>query len=130
MFARTGVRKNIDREAMAKLVARDWPGNVRELENEVLRLCALSGDTITERLVESPLTDATVLPLDVAVRSLVGKRADEVEAALIRATLEKTKGNKTEAARLLGIPRRTFYARLDELRIDDSKGGSRADAAR
>jgi transcriptional regulator with GAF, ATPase, and Fis domain len=128
--ARTGVRKNIDREAMAKLVARDWPGNVRELENEVLRLCALSGDTITERLVESPLTDATVLPLDVAVRSLVGKRADEVEAALIRATLEKTKGNKTEAARLLGIPRRTFYARLDELRIDDSKGGSRADAAR
>src|SRR6185295_9171111 len=97
---RTGIRKNIEREAMARLVARDWPGNVRELENEVLRLCALSGETITADLITSPRGDAAIMPVDAAVKSLVGKRAEEVEAALIRATLEKTNGNKSEAARI------------------------------
>ena len=59
---RTGLPKKIQREAMAKLVARDWPGNVRELENEILRLCALSGETITPDLVETPRSGSPILP--------------------------------------------------------------------
>jgi transcriptional regulator with GAF, ATPase, and Fis domain len=116
---RTGLPKKIQREAMAKLVARDWPGNVRELENEILRLCALSGETITPDLVETPRSGSPILPPDLAVQSLVGKPMEEVESALIRATLERTGGNKTEAARILGIPRRTFYSRLDALGLGE-----------
>jgi hypothetical protein len=50
---------------------------------------------------------------------------EEVESALIRATLERTGGNKTEAARILGIPRRTFYSRLDALGLGDRGLGDR-----
>jgi len=114
-------RKAITREAMAKLVAREWPGNVRELENEVLRLVALSGEEITSEFVRGDAPAGAPLAPEAAIEALVGRSAEEVEGALIRATLGKTGGNKTEAARLLGIPRRTFYARLRALRIDHAK---------
>ncbi|MBI3820114.1 MAG: sigma-54-dependent Fis family transcriptional regulator [Planctomycetes bacterium] len=115
---RIGAEKNISNEAMAKLMARDWPGNVRELENEVTRLFALSGDTITPDLVEMKRSATVAMPIDEAVHALVGRRLEEIESALIRATLQKTGGNKTEAARILAIPRRTFYSRLATLGID------------
>lgn len=111
--------KGISREAMARLVSRDWPGNVRELENEVMRLVALSGDEITPDLVDAPRSGSIAITgPDAAIESLVGKSAEEVESALIRATLRRTAGNRSEAARVLGIPRRTFYSRLEALGID------------
>jgi DNA-binding NtrC family response regulator len=118
---KSGARKQMTREAMAMLVSRDWPGNVRELENEVMRLVAVSGDAITPELVSAGPQAASPLAPEAALAALVGRRFEEIEAALIRATLSRTQGNKSEAARILGIPRRTFYARLQALRIEYAK---------
>ncbi|HVS19254.1 MAG TPA: helix-turn-helix domain-containing protein, partial [Planctomycetota bacterium] len=91
-------------------------GNVRELSNEITRMVALGGDELGPELV-AHLSSAP-RGASSGVRGLVGRRMVEVEAELIRATLEATGGKRGEAARMLGIPRRTFYNRLRALEIE------------
>lgn len=100
-------------EAMAILRAYAWPGNVRELVNVVERAVALAQGSVVE------ITD---LPEKVAgkaifARALVGQPADrptlaEVSRRYILQVLGEVGGRKTEAARLLGVPRRTLYRML------------------
>ncbi len=108
-------KPHVTREALERLMAHDWPGNVRELQNEITRMSALGGAELGPELVShlasSPRTHAT------GIKGLVGRRMEDVEAELIRATLEVTGGRRGEAARMLGIPRRTFYNRLKALGI-------------
>ena len=78
-------------------------------------MVALGGEELGPELV----SDFTpVRRAEGGARGLVGKRMAEVEAELIRATLEATGGRRGEAARMLGIPRRTFYNRLKALGIE------------
>jgi two-component system C4-dicarboxylate transport response regulator DctD len=109
-------RPRVTREALERLLAHDWPGNVRELSNEITRMVALGGAELGPELVAhlaaAPRTAAT------GIKGLVGRRMVEIEAELIRATLEATGGKRGEAARMLGIPRRTFYNRLKALGIE------------
>jgi transcriptional regulator with GAF, ATPase, and Fis domain len=109
-------RPSVTRECLERLLAHDWPGNVRELSNEITRMVALGGDELGPELV-AHLSSAP-RGASTGVRGLVGRRMVEVEAELIRATLEATGGKRGEAARMLGIPRRTFYNRLRALEID------------
>ena len=110
-------RPQLARECLERLLAHDWPGNVRELQNEITRMYALGGDLLGPELV-AHLSKAPRVAGQGGVRGLVGRRMEEVEAELIRATLELTGGKRGEAAKILGIPRRTFYNRLKTLGIE------------
>lgn len=101
--------KGFTPQAMDLLIHYAWPGNIRELENAIERaVVLLTGEYISER--ELPLAIAATLVNvddDREIQPLV-----DVEKEVILAALEKTGGNKTEAARQLGITRKTLLAKL------------------
>ncbi|HZZ83351.1 MAG TPA: sigma-54 dependent transcriptional regulator [Anaeromyxobacteraceae bacterium] len=101
------------------LVAYDWPGNVRELENVVARGLALnpSGVILTEDLPEAirrAAPEAAVAPESLAA----GDRPTlaELEKRYALQVLRETGGNKTRAAEILGIDRKTLYRLLGDER--------------
>jgi len=98
-------------EAIEVLQGYDWPGNVRELENVIERAVVLTRETmispadLPERLVGiERIARHLVIP--------IGTSLEEVEDRLIEETLRYTKGDKTLAAKLLGIATRTIYRRM------------------
>lgn len=109
----------VSKEALAALEAHRWPGNVRELQN-VLELAALrAGAGIVElaHLPEelrrpAPSPSAAHGP---AVGARRGSRAGALAAEEILAALERSGGNRAEAARQLGISRVTLWKRLKAL---------------
>ncbi|UAN52470.1 sigma 54-interacting transcriptional regulator [Serratia sp. JSRIV002] len=106
--------------AMDMLLKYPWPGNVRELENSVERgVILLSGDFISEK--ELPLSISQCV--DVQPDRQCGQAIqplEQVEKQAILAALEQTAGNKTEAAKQLGITRKTLLAKLQKSLLDPS----------
>ena len=101
------------------LMRYDWPGNVRELENVVERAVIMArGDMITPLEFPDMLQDldeeANASPLALAA----GRSLKEVEKVMILRTLEETDGNRTHAARILGISRRTLQLKLKDYGIN------------
>ncbi len=97
-------------EAFELLLGYDWPGNERELQFVVERaVAATEGERLEPDVVRSLLTRSE--PPSEADDPLGGTFA-EVELRLLRRALRKAKGNKTEAARLLGLKRSTFLGKL------------------
>ena len=115
--------------AVAALREARWPGNVRELSNFVERLVVFAdGDEIGEAFVREELTarspaenaDTTsgeMAKMTISSLTSLGERRSEAERDALRAALERTNGNRTQAARLLGVSRRTLYNKLAELEI-------------
>jgi two-component system, response regulator FlrC len=98
-------------EALDRLMAHDWPGNCRELENVIQRAVLLrSGDRIE---ADDLLIDTIAQPAQSA--SLV-EASRFAEARVIRAALAEVGGQRTQAARRLGISERTLRYRLAEMR--------------
>jgi DNA-binding NtrC family response regulator len=110
----------VSREALAVLTAYTWPGNVRELENAVERAAAFAnGDEITVAdLPERVRTSGEAAGL-VARASAQRLTLDELEREYILETLRRTGGNKSRAAEMLGLDRKTLYRKLDEYRAVD-----------
>ncbi len=114
--------KRIEPAALRLFLRHDWPGNVRELENEVLKLATFTeGEVITEVDV---LENATFLEKRARRRPPgagdAGQAAvptlEQAEIEQIRQALRAAKGNRTRAARMLGIDRSTLYRKLRRLR--------------
>ena len=115
--ARTGRSiPTVSDDAARKLVAYDWPGNVRELQNCIERVMAIGStnvigvDDLPSKLRDHREPDrvtATGQPDELIT-------LDEIERRYIRQVLAATSNNKTDAARILGIDRRSLYRRLHD----------------
>jgi len=107
-LGRTACTLSVD--AVAALRKYAWPGNVRELENAIERALVLGCDDAIwpEDLPESLRTRA-----DSAIAPSQSRPLSDVEREHILRTLDTVRGNKTAAARLLGLDRKTLYRKLD-----------------
>lgn len=106
--------------AMDYLSRYAWPGNVRELENAVERAVVLcNGNYITERELPPSVT-ASLAGEDLKsghARTMAGLPLEEIEKEAIVQTLQKTSGNKSEAAKLLNITRTTLNNKVKKYKI-------------
>jgi two-component system response regulator HydG len=102
--------------AMDMLIKYGWPGNVRELENAVERAAILSaGDYITEREYPLSIVQDYAGELELKQPSLENQGPQSlelIEKQAILNAIEASDGNKSEAARILGINRKTLYKKL------------------
>jgi DNA-binding NtrC family response regulator len=95
--------------AIDSLRRHGWPGNVRELRNRVERAVALADTCLlgAADLFPEKAVAPTIAPSSTA--TTLGEAADEAIRRRVRETLEKTGGNQSEAARLLGVSRTTIW---------------------
>jgi len=110
----------IEPRALDALARYPWPGNVRELENVVERsLIMKNGPAITLPDLPEDVSSPPASRVDLKSVEIPddGIQIDEMERAVILKALEKAKGNKSKAAKLLGITRRKLYSRMDILGI-------------
>jgi two-component system response regulator AtoC len=117
-------------DALERLGRQDWPGNVRQLQNFVERLIVLADGAVIRRSdVERELARtaaiagaaaAPVLPVSPAPHASPGSPATlddhrrRAEREALREALERVQGNRTRAARILGVSRGTLYNMLAE----------------
>jgi transcriptional regulator with GAF, ATPase, and Fis domain len=126
----------ISKEAMRALVNYDWPGNVRELENAIERAVIIASgrqieledlpEAISRRASEAlayarqeratAASEGRAIGIEVELPAAM----DEIEKQVIEATLDYTEGDKSRAARLLNIGRKTLYRKLDQYEAEAS----------
>ncbi|MFO0675392.1 MAG: sigma-54 dependent transcriptional regulator [Polyangiaceae bacterium] len=118
----------VSEQAMERLVAYDWPGNVRELVHVIERAAVISGGEVID---VTALPDAVraaasgaprAVPKDGGTDAPVPNRpmreaVAELERRMIVAALDRAKGNRSEAARQLGIGRPQLYAKMEEYAV-------------
>ena len=104
--------------AQEKLLQYDWPGNVRELENAIERSLVLCGKTILDA-ADIRLDPAPKQRNSSGAHSLPqGMSLDAYEQSIIREALSRAGGNKSQAARLLGITRNALRYRLSQMGME------------
>ena len=121
--------EGISAPAAQKLIDYDWPGNVRELENSIERAVALTQysaigvDDLPSKVRDHQGTRMVIESQNPAELVTI----EELERRYVRTVLAACSGNKTHAAKILGIDRRSLYRRLEE---NDSKPVATSDGAR
>ena len=109
--------KKLPATSMAKLRSYNWPGNIRELRNLMERAHILAGDRdIADEHIQ--------LDVGAAARSPAGQAGEDLNLdnnarVLISTALQRSGGNKSLAAKMLGITRRTLYSRLKLLGMEE-----------
>src|SRR5262252_1246018 len=109
-------RRRLSAQALKVLESHPWPGNVRELENTIQRLVVtataaeISADAVRAALLPVAPED----PMDALVNA--GVRLDQLEERYIAAVLRQTRGNRPEAAAILGVDPSTLYRRARQRR--------------
>lgn len=102
---------------MATFLAYAWPGNIRQLKNIIERMVILTEeDTVLEKSIPDNLKASSrqdQLSTTVGLASVT----EQTERELIIRTLKQVNGNRSEAARMLGIPRSTLYYKMHQLGI-------------
>jgi two-component system response regulator HydG len=130
-----GKKFELGDEALRVLAEYDWPGNVRELENALERACSFAsgevvqlGDLPTQlqdfRMQQRRLTVPLRQTLQAAAAQPGVTSLAEMEKQAILDTIRRLKGDKLQAARLLGIGKTTLYRKLKEYNIGDSMLGA------
>lgn len=110
--------KNISASAKQVLNRYDWPGNLRELKNVIKRMVLLSTDdtagkeTLPEEMVFAVENDLVNSESDLKARNEIN------EKNLIQKTLQQVKNNKSKAAKLLNIDRKTLYLKIERYGLD------------
>jgi len=112
--------RGISPAAMQVLVGHYWPGNVRELQNVIERACALAAGP--ELAVEDVQLDVPRHRTGAVANERFlpeGMTLDQWEDEMIREALKRAAGNKSQAARLLGLSRNALRYRLSKIGIED-----------
>jgi DNA-binding NtrC family response regulator len=122
LFRATEPPKQLGADAAARLTAHSWPGNVRELRNAMERVAILCrGNAITASDLAFLSTMAGVRDRgsqpDWTEGDLPGAVA-RLEMHMIKRALQEAGGNRTEAAKRLGIHRQLLYSKAEKYRID------------
>src|ERR1700704_4232310 len=120
----------ISKDALQALITYEWPGNVRELENAIERAVIIASgrqielEDLPEAISRIALQEQDRIKVERAKAASEGRTTtfavtvpssmDEIERQAIEATLDYTGGDKTHAARALGIGRKTLYRKLDQ----------------
>jgi DNA-binding NtrC family response regulator len=105
----------IDPQAMARLLRYPWPGNARELQNAIQRGVILARNNILTLMELPPKVAGLDFSPARTLSEAVDKRMslDQLEHNYIRAVVDAVNGNKTEAANILRIDRKTLYRKLE-----------------
>ncbi len=113
---KTKVKTDISARAMEVLMEYDWPGNVRELENVIERAAILCKDHVIEPQDLSLSAGAAPLPSAAHPGDRIGSAVPlkEIERMHIEGVLSSFRGNKPEAAKVLGISLKTLYTKLQQ----------------
>jgi DNA-binding NtrC family response regulator len=101
--------------ALESLNRYPWPGNVRELENLVQRLMAMADSDI----IDAPDLPAGMRAECVPLESGLNRTLEQMEAEYIRQVLDRLGGNKSQAAKVLGIDRKTLREKLKRFGLND-----------
>ncbi|MBF0424006.1 MAG: sigma-54-dependent Fis family transcriptional regulator [Magnetococcales bacterium] len=117
--------RGFSRETMELFESYDWPGNVRQLQHEVERLVALTPDHETISIDQCSLRGRTGAEEEPEPDSLsLPEHRRRMEIRLILKALQKTRGNKIQAAGLLDITRQSLHNKIKQYKLEKSLGPS------
>lgn len=118
-------QKKISQTCMQMLLNHDWPGNVRELENEIERLCVLSGKEeqldathLSSRIKSSDPVASPQPQMEAPFQGKLKDAIEQLERRLILEGLQRTRWNKSRLARELGISRAGLIAKVEKYQLD------------
>lgn len=122
----SGEKLRLDAAAQAWFLHRDWPGNIRELKNTLESVAAIARNGVISMadiaLLHPEVADHQTIEYDNQLTSglELEPQVQALEIRLIRQALSRSEGNKTQAARLLGLSRQGLLKKIDRYQLADN----------